>query len=78
MTSNHPHDLNQMSINLNPNNTTNTKTLLNVAQTKLNVMGVRTERKRRSEEVNIDDMNVNEIMRYFLSAGPGSQDCQDL
>lgn len=78
MTSNHPHDLNQMNINLNPNNTTNTKTLLNVAQTKLNVMGVRTERKRRSEEVNIDDINVNEIMQYILSAGPGNQDCQDL
>jgi hypothetical protein len=46
-------------------------------QTESEDMEVQMERKRRREEEKRIDRDVNESKQYFLSAGPGSQDCRD-
>jgi hypothetical protein len=40
-------------------------------------MEVQTEKKRRREEVKKESEGNSESIKHFLSAGPGSQACQD-
>jgi 14-3-3 protein epsilon len=54
-----------------------THTVPTLTQTEPEDMEVQSEKKRRREEESKADNDKNVTVQYFLSAGPGSQDCRD-